>query len=294
VSLAGAREESKARVEFAEQGLVVAEGALKLFLSKGGEYELERRAAENEVALAEKRLALETSRRTHVQGSVEAGRAEPTDLVEPELAVAETTAQLEMAKAKLKFLVEHLRGQKTAELRLAVAQRKLELVRAKNAVLGAVGGGEAALAAARAGYRMEESKVERLQEHIEACKIHAPRDGVVLYPRVVEPDGRGTKPAVRKRGAVIRDGEAILRLVDSERFQLEVRVPLAVAQQVAPGHEVKVGVDALPDRAFSGRINRVRVLADSARPPTAGAVTVLVDDPAGLLKPGMSATVELP
>jgi HlyD family secretion protein len=296
VSLAGAREESKARVDFAEQGLVVAEGALKLFLAKGGGYELERRSAENQVALAEKRLALETSRRTHVEGSVEAGRAEPTDLVEPELAVAETTAQLAMAKAKLQFLVDHLRGQRIAELKLEIASRKLDLVRARNAVVEAVQSGEAALAAARAGYQMEESKLERLEKHIEACKIHAPRDGTVLYPVEVRKGPNGIVRPPPEAGAVIQDGETVLRLVDRERFQLEVRVPLAVARRVAPGQEVEVKVraDAFPDRAFSGRIGRVRVLADRPRPPTEGAVTVLVDDDSGLLRPGMSATVELP
>jgi HlyD family secretion protein len=286
-----ARTESKAMVEVAEQALVVAEGALKVFTSDQGEYQLKLEELEREIKLTERRHQVATRRAQRLSQYVDSLEKQ-SEREEAQLAALEAELELASAQARLAFLRKTLLPQKTAELKLAIAQSKLELIRAKAKVSMTGAAGEAALLAERANYEAEKNRLASLEKQIAACKIHAPRDGTVVYPH----DAlwrRGTE-GEPKRGTLVEDRQVLFQLVDMTRMQLVARVGLAVAQKVSPGQRAAVRVDAFPQVEFEGRVTNVAVVsAPRPREPNEGAITVRIDDPEGRLRAGMSAMVEL-
>jgi HlyD family secretion protein len=181
----------------------------------------------------------------------------------------------------LQLLQTVLHDHKVNTLKLAIAQKKLELMRVRHDAAQAQEQGEAKLDMAEIQYAMESERVGRLQQRVEACKVHAPQDGVVLYPQI--------RPT---RGMTVRDGQLLLRLVEGTRFKLNVHVKLSVAQSLVTGQSVTVRIDAFPGRSFPGRISRMRVLAGKTPQASEALVAVRVDDPSGKLRMGMTGMVE--
>jgi multidrug efflux pump subunit AcrA (membrane-fusion protein) len=90
---------------------------------------------------------------------------------------------------------------------------------------------------------------------------------------------------------VVRNGQIILRVVETGRYAITVTTALEKVQKIVTGQEVTVRIDAFPDRTYRGRIAGARVLPGSKQ-PRMGAFSVRVDDPSGAIKPGMTAVVE--
>ena len=277
-SLARTAQESPAQAEVAELGLAVAEGALNTFVQ--AEYPLQVKTAEQEIAITNDKIASASARLERLKQHTEDPEA-AEHLEELELVLLEMKGQLKTAEYKLHLLQAVLHDQKTNELRWAIAQRKLELMRVRHQASHAKEQGEATLAMIQTRYHMESDRLERLKGQIAACKVYAPQDGTVLYPKM------GLKP-----GMPVRDRQLLLRLTESKRFKLSVRVGLPAAQSVATGQSVMVRIDAFPQRTFPGRITRIRVLPNQPPEAVEGLVTVLVDDSSRKLRVGMSGMIE--
>ena len=83
----------------------------------------------------------------------------------------------------------------------------------------------------------------------------------------------------------------LFRLVDLARVWVIAEIPEAQAADVAAGQSATVTVAAVPDRAFTGAVDYVypEVMAETR---TLRA-RLVIDNPVGLLKPGMFAAVTL-
>ncbi len=288
-SFVAEREEAAEMVELAGKGIEVAEGALRVFAGDGGEHELQLRAIESEIALGEQRLAVAAGYEQLITERIRANEAPRNELEEAKLATFEAKIQLELARARLLFLSKSVYEQKTSELRLAIEQKKLELIRARHKLSTAEAAGEAAIMVERANYELESNRFKRLEEQIAACKIYAPEAGIVVYPARVP--RVGSQVGALERGAIAREGQVLLRLAEKGRLKLDVRVSLALAQKLSPGQDVKVRFDALDDRVFNGRIVTIGVISPP-RPPVQARVTIRPDDPDGQLRVGMTASVD--
>lgn len=92
-------------------------------------------------------------------------------------------------------------------------------------------------------------------------------------------------------GDYVQPGQAIVNLEDIDSIKVDFRIPEIYSAQVRTGLSVNVRMDALPDRAFTGKIyamdpridEATRTLLLRARIPNAG----------GELRPGMFARVAL-
>lgn len=120
--------------------------------------------------------------------------------------------------------------------------------------------------------------------------ITSPIDGTVLL-RVVEP------------GEVVTPGGATLRLADLGTLELRVYLDVEDVDRVKLGQEVKVLVDALPDKPLNGKVTWVsdeaeftpkNVQTRKARSQLVYAVKVAVANPEGALHIGMPAEIVLP
>ncbi len=125
--------------------------------------------------------------------------------------------------------------------------------------------------------------LEGLVERKNRFSVYAPFDGFVTRE-------------FTEKGAWLRQGDPVAEIVELNRVDLEVSVPEAVVRFVAIGLPVAVRLEAIPDRVFPGRVERIVPLGDERA--RSFPVRVLVDNEwqAGtpLLMPGMLARVELP
>jgi cobalt-zinc-cadmium efflux system membrane fusion protein len=146
----------------------------------------------------------------------------------------------------------------------------------------------AATAAARgdaAGERLQRGQSASLRreaalldEQVAAATVRSPVTGVVLTARPQELIGR--RPEA---------GDSLLVIGRTDSLELDLGVRQRDIERVALGQEVRLRVDALPQRTFRGRVTFLGPLPVETGPDVAFAVRAVVPNPDGALRPGMVA-----
>ncbi len=198
--------------------------------------------------------------------------------------VAQAQATLDADQAQLKRLreVERLSGGRVpsdAEMELAVA---------------AVRRGQAAVASARANVTAVQAQLSTARTQSQRAVIRAPVSGVVLA-RQVEPG--------QTVAASFNTPTLFVLAENLATMQLRVDLDEADVGQVKVGQTASFTVDAYPGRRFPARVERVDLasnnIAQSQQQPQQGQQVVsyearlIVDNPKGLLRPGMTATATI-
>lgn len=170
------------------------------------------------------------------------------------------------------------------------ALRDAELRAERDAALASVAESEraAAQAAARgdageerrqrirmASYRTE---ADVLEERVAASIIRSPTAGVVLTPRPEE-----------RLGARVDAGDLVVLVGRTDTLELELGVEQRDIARVAPGQDVRLRVDALPQRTFTGTVTSIGRLPVDSGDAVLFPVRAVVANPNGLLRPGMAA-----
>lgn len=105
-------------------------------------------------------------------------------------------------------------------------------------------------------------------------------------------------PGVLEEGLMVRQRQELIRLPDVSKMVAEIKVEEARAGQVHAGMTAFIEVQNIPHRRFQGTVRRVALLPDAQSSwlnpdkklfPT----DVLVDEELPVLKPGVTATVEI-
>jgi membrane fusion protein, heavy metal efflux system len=94
------------------------------------------------------------------------------------------------------------------------------------------------------------------------------------------------------RGEVTEPAEAAFKVGDLSVLWLVAHAPERDAVRVRPGARARVAVPALPGKSLSGRVAHVASQVDVSSRTIP--VRIEVDNPTGVLRPGMSATAWLP
>ncbi|MGA2892335.1 MAG: efflux RND transporter periplasmic adaptor subunit [Xanthobacteraceae bacterium] len=137
----------------------------------------------------------------------------------------------------------------------------------------------AAVAVAQANVAAQQSLIRVLQQQKSYQSVVAPFDGTITQRNV-------------DVGVLVQAGSTYMfTLMRSDVIRTQVYVPQDAAFGVRQGVEAVVRVPEMPDRTFPGTVTR---LADALAPGTRTLLTEIdVQNPDGLLRPGMYCTVEL-
>jgi len=116
-------------------------------------------------------------------------------------------------------------------------------------------------------------------EELELTTLRAPLSGVVLTPHVEE-----------RAGSSLEEGDQLLTIGRTDSLELDFGVAQRDIGRVRPGQEVRLRVDAMPQRTFTGQVRSVApVQADTGGGEVRYPVRAVVPNPDGALKPSMAA-----
>ncbi len=144
-----------------------------------------------------------------------------------------------------------------------------------------------AVAQAEASYRVAQQRLNEAMADLNETKIYSPAEGVIL-----------SKPI--EAGEIVNPGTALYVLVDLNKLYLKVYVPEPDIGKIKLGLPARVYIDAYPDKYFNGKITKIYEQAEftpknvetkEERVKLVFGVEVSVENPEGLLKPGMPADV---
>jgi GAF domain-containing protein/multidrug resistance efflux pump len=117
-----------------------------------------------------------------------------------------------------------------------------------------------------------------LDEEVGLTTIRAPVSGIVLTPHLEE-----------RVGASLEEGDLLLTVGRIDSLELEFGVDQRDLSRVRPGQQVRLRVDALPQRTFAGTVNSVGQLPADSGPLVRYPVRASVANSDGFLKPQMAA-----
>ena len=170
---------------------------------------------------------------------------------------------------------------------LALAESRVNNARAQLAAAQAENPTEEQLAVSQALIDTAAANLELVQVQVDKSVIAAPVPGVVLSRNV-------------EVGESVGPGSTLLVIGQLEDLTLTVYVPEDQYGRINLGDKTVVTSDSFPDTSFQARVVRIadeaeftprNVQTEEGRRTTVFAVKLKVDDPEGMLKPGMPVDV---
>ncbi|MCA9265636.1 MAG: HlyD family efflux transporter periplasmic adaptor subunit [Planctomycetales bacterium] len=202
-----------------------------------GTYHQEEQTLQSEIFIAEENLRrareyVKYSRRLAARGYVTAQQLEGDAF-----AVEKAQTELETARTKLRVLQEYTKPKMMKQLEADI----------KSA--------EASYKADRSSYELELDNLKDIETQIAKCTLRAPQDGQVVHAN--EQSRRGDNEFVVEAGALVREGQAIIRLPDPTQMQVKAKINETRINLVEAQMPVTIRVDALGDISLDGVVTKV-------------------------------------
>jgi HlyD family secretion protein len=262
----------------------------------GGEASQMLKKYDNDILLAEGQLEKATDVLTGTQKLHDANYASDLDLKSAQLDVNRFRVQKESAEEALHLYKLYVFPKQTKQLLSDYHEAKRELDRTIARTRSELAQAQAKLESSEASFNLQKSHVAKLERQIAACTIRAPSPGILIYGSSADWWQRREDPI--EVGDMVRRGQKIFTIPNSDVMGVELRVHESAVNKVKPGQEVTVTVEAHPDLAFTGKVVNVAPLPDPQHgwfDPGVKVYTtyVTIDGTHAVLKPGMSAKVEI-
>ena len=169
-------------------------------------------------------------------------------------------------------------GVAAAQANLAVARQRLDAARTLREA-GAMS--EIDFRTAQAGY-------EAAEAHLAAARAQSASAGEAAgYTVIVAPMSGTVSARMVQEGEAVNPGGQLLTIVDSRVLELAGQISVADAGRVRVGQPVAFALDALPGRAYRGRVARIDPTADVGTRQVG--VFVELDNPGGAIIGGQFA-----
>ncbi|MGD9692501.1 MAG: efflux RND transporter periplasmic adaptor subunit [Phycisphaerales bacterium] len=218
-----------------------------------------------------------------------------------EVAAIEAAANLQTALLVKEVYETYERPKQIKKLSSDIEEAAAEIERVERKNASQLAAKEADRTNKRQQLTMRESKVSKLQEQLANCTLNAPQDGLVVYGSTVDRNRWGGfgGDGPLQIGQQVHPNQMLIVLPDTREMVASVRVHEANAGRVKPGQAATLKIDAAQGKVFTGKVDRVSVLAESGgwRDPNLREYTVKIAlDPskdAAALKPSMRCEAEI-
>jgi HlyD family secretion protein len=283
---------NSAELEGATVALTLAEIELKKYVE--GTYPQSLESAKAKLQIARTKLTQTSDDLAQSRNLFQRGFVTATEVKNRENAQAQAAIDLRASENDLNVLTEYTYRADIASKNNAVVQAKNKLDRVKTQNESLIMQRQADLAAAQQQFETRQRRMEYLNQQLEATKITAPSDGLVVY---VQPDGNGQGGPIQQ-GAEVRERQVIVRLPDTTRMKAVVRVSEGQIVPIRTGQRALVRVTSL-NEAVPATVRRVSLMPDSSRGWWSSGSTkeypvdIDLDHTPEGLKPGASVTVAI-
>lgn len=283
--------------EVSSAALKVEFAATDLNKFEKGEAMQVRRNAQIDITNVVESLRINEERLEWTEELFKQGFETKANLDKDRLSVSQSKLRLEQAQKELWMLetFDQPKRKRALESALQEAQENLERVRLQ---------GERKLAQFDADVRTQRktlelsmAKLERDRRQLEATRIFAPQDGLVVYAGGSS-SSRFSSESMIEEGAVVRNRQELIKLPDVSDMKLQVRIHESHINQIRHGQPAFIVLDSMPDQRFRGLVSRVAPLPDSSSRwgnpnlkvyPTEIRIVDKLPD----VKPGVSARAEI-
>ncbi|HZI08977.1 MAG TPA: efflux RND transporter periplasmic adaptor subunit, partial [Myxococcus sp.] len=185
-------------------------------------------------------------------------------------------AQADVDSARVRLQTTEAQRQRMEELRKSgyVTQQEYE---------AAIDG----YASARAAKVRAETNLQLARERSRDVTIRAPVAGTLLERQI--------QPGVIIASATsnVSGGTALFKMADLSVMQVRAKVDETDVGQIKPGQRARVTMEAYPGRTFMGEVVKIEPQALVEQNVTLFPVLVRLENPEGLLRPGMNAEVSI-
>jgi len=248
------KNQTKSDLTVAELNLTFAKQDLEKYVK--GEHPNQLKAAESSITLAREELLrseekLEWSKRLFKENYLS-----QTELQQDELSANRDKLDLEQAENNLNLLVNYTHKRSIAQFESNVQQAEMALERTKRKASADVIGAEANLRAKELEHNGTQRKLEHLEKQIANTKIHAPSDGTVIYATSAGGKRRhfGGSSEPLAEGQTVRERQELIHLPTTKSVKAEISIHEANMEKVTLNMPVRVTIDALPGKEFTGRV----------------------------------------
>ena len=196
---------------------------------------------------------------------------------EAEKAVEQAQAALRIAEATL--------GQREANVEIARATaRRTETLFEQDLVSQQdYDAAQADLVGARSQLELAEAQIEQAQANLSAARLE------LAKTRVIAPFDGWVGKRYLDLGDLAGTNRPVFSVVDLSTIETTISITEKDAGRIVRDQEATVRTEAYPDRVFEGRVARIASVFDPETNTTEAEVEV--DNPTGMLKPGMFAEV---
>lgn len=257
--LAVAENQARADIAQAKLNYDFAQDDLKKYIE--GEYKQQLMQANTEIQLKTEAYnqamqTLEWSRKLQAEKYIT-----QTELEKDETAASRAELELALANEALRLLKDYTYPRQIKTFESNVEQMQMALERTDRSAKAAVVKAEANAAAKEAEYNREVDKRDRLKDQIAKCKLTAPVEGMVVYSTTGKASWRGNEQPLAE-GVEIRERQELIYLPTASAMQAEVKVHESSLDKIAIGMPVRVSIDAVPGKSFSGKVSKISPLPD--------------------------------
>lgn len=260
-----------------------------------GDWPQQLKQAGDDILLAEEELKRAQDKLDWSQTLFEDGFLTRTELEADQLAAQRTTIRLEQSKRAKELLEEYDNPRQVRSLEADVDEFGRELERVKLQASARLVDYQTDLDSKVRKLELENEKFAKLMQQLERTEILAPVSGMVVYYKERSRWGNGDPIS---EGMEVRERQELITIPSSDGMIVEASVHESVLEQVNVGQEVRITVDALPEREFRGRVTTKGVLPDQnswwANPDLRvyrTEIEVLDPDPA--MRPGMTCAIRV-
>jgi HlyD family secretion protein len=186
-----------------------------------------------------------------------------TELQADRLAAQKAELDLQLANTNFDLLNQFTKPRRVAELTSNVEQTRMALDRVQRRAQADMLQAETDRRVRESEFNRQKSQLERINRQIASAKIYAPADGLVVYATTGQSGGfRGNNEPLAE-GQSVRERQELIHLPRTAAMMAEVSVHESAMDKVRIGLPVRITVDALPGRSYTGRIARVAPLPDA-------------------------------
>ncbi len=251
---------AKSDIEQAELTYEFAKQDLKKY--EEGEFPKLKKEALNQISQRQEELNLANEKVKWSQILYKEKYISQTELQNDELSAFRITGQLDIAKTDLELLEGYTYKREIAQLLSDVNQFEMALERTKRQANANIVQATAELQAKLSEFEQQKNKLDKLVNQIAKAKIYAPMDGLVVYATSVQMSFRGNNEPLEE-GQNVRERQELIHLPTTAAYMAKVKVQESSLEKIRLGLPVRITIDAIPGKSFTGKIATIAPLPNA-------------------------------